>query len=150
MASYFNMPQEWGKLWSNVWLISAAVDLNKAQWFYCDVLSFTKKFDFIKDGAQFGFYLQINESNFIEVFKAGENKEAPQRPRIKHFCLEVEDIDAVEKQLTENGIKTRGKKIGADNSWQIWCKDPTGIDMEFHQYTEASSQITGENCIVNW
>ena len=114
------------------------------------MLGFTKKFDFIKDGAQFGFYLQINESNFIEVFKAGENREAPQRPRIKHFCLEVEDIDAVEKQLTENGIKTRGKKIGADNSWQIWCKDPTGIDMEFHQYTEASSQITGENCIVNW
>ena len=46
-----------------------AVDLKKAQWFYCDVLGFTKKFDFIKDGAQFGFYLQINESNFIEVFK---------------------------------------------------------------------------------
>jgi hypothetical protein len=51
------------------------------------VLGFTKKFDFIKDGAQFGFYLQINESNFIEIFKAGE------------------------KQLTENGIKTRGKKM---------------------------------------
>ena len=127
-----------------------AVDLKKTQWFYCDVLGFTKKFDFIKDGVQFGFYLQINESNFIEVFKADENREAPQRPRVKHFCLEVEDIDAVEKQLTENGIKTRGKNIGADNSWQIWCRDPTGIDMEFHQYTEVSSQITGENCIVNW
>ena len=88
-----------------------AVDLKKTQWFYCDVLGFTKKFDFIKDGVQLGFYLQINESNFIEVFKAGENREAPQRPRIKHFCLEVEDIDAVEKQLTENGIKTRGNKI---------------------------------------
>ena len=87
-----------------------AVDLKKTQWFYCDVLGFTKKFDFIKDGVQFGFYLQINESNFIEVFKAGENREAPQRPRIKHFCLEVEDIDAIEKQLTGNGIKTRGKK----------------------------------------
>ena len=90
-----------------------AVDLKKAQWFYCDVLGFTKKFDFIKDGAQFGFYLQINESNFIEIFKAGENRGASQWPKIKHFCLEVEDIDidAGEKQLTENGIKTRGKKM---------------------------------------
>ena len=26
------------------------------------------------------------------------------------ICLEVEDIDAIEKQLTGNGIKTRGKK----------------------------------------
>ena len=77
------------------------------------MLGFTKKFDFIKDGAQFGFYLQINESNFIEIFKVGENRGAPQWPRIKHFCLEVGDIDidAVEKQLAENGIKTRGKKM---------------------------------------
>jgi hypothetical protein len=45
---------------------------------------------------------------------------------------------------------TRGKKIGADNSWQLWCKDPTGIDMEFHQYTETSAQLTGADCIVNW
>ena len=75
------------------------------------MLGFTKKFDFIKDGAQFGFYLQINESNFIEIFKAGENRGASQWPKIKHFCLEVEDIDAGEKQLTENGIKTRGKKM---------------------------------------
>jgi lactoylglutathione lyase/glyoxylase I family protein len=127
-----------------------AEDLEKAQWFYCEVLGFTKKFDFIKEGDKFGFYLQINESNFIEVFKAGESQETAQRPRIKHFCLEVEDIDAVEMRLAQHGVETRGKKIGADNSWQLWCKDPTGIDMEFHQYTETSSQITGADCIVNW
>ncbi len=46
-------------------------DLKKTEWFYCDVLGCTKKFEFIKDGAPFGFYLQISESNYIEVFKSG-------------------------------------------------------------------------------
>ena len=125
-------------------------DLEKTEWFYCDVLGFTRKFMFIKDGAPFGFYLQISESNFIEVFKSGGEQEGAQRPRIKHFCLEVEDIDAVAERLKENGVDAREKKMGADQSWQIWCKDPSGIDMEFHQYTEKSSQLTGENCIVTW
>lgn len=131
-------------------LCLGADDLKRSEWFYCDVLGFKKKFDFIKEGAQFGFYLQICDANFIEVFKSGGVQEGEHSPRIKHFCLEVEDIDAIEKRLVENGVATRGKKLGADNSWQIWCKDPSGIDIEFHQYTEKSSQVTGEDCIVDW
>lgn len=64
--------------------------------------------------------------------------------------MEVEDIDAVAERLREMGVEAPEKKIGSDSSWQIWCKDPSGIDMEFHQYTEKSSQVTGEDCIVTW
>lgn len=127
-----------------------AEDLEATRAFYCDVLGFTKQFDFIKDDALFGYYLKINDSTFIEVFKAGEGKEQKAQ-RISHYCLETDDIDAVYAKLIEHGIPVRGEKtLGSDSSWQIWTKDPNGIDFEFHQYTDKSSQVTGADCIVNW
>lgn len=127
-----------------------ADDLEKTRWFYCDVLGFDKKFDFIKDGELFGFYLQISDNNFIEVFRNGADAPEAGRQRIKHFCLETDDIDAIKARIEDHGLETRPKKLGADNSWQFWCTDPNGIDMEFHQYTAESSQHTGADCIVDW
>jgi len=124
-------------------------DLDETLKFYCDILGFTKQFDFIKAGALFGFYLKVSDGNYIEVFKTDSLPEG--RHPLAHFCLETDDIDAVYEKLVANGIHVRSEKtLGADNSWQIWTKDPNGIDFEFHQYTEKSSQMTGEACIVNW
>ena len=38
--------------------------------------------------------------------------------------------------------------IAADNSLQFWAQDPNGLEIEFQQYTERSSQFTGENVDV--
>ena len=108
-----------------------------------------RQFDFFKDGELFGFYLQISPGHFIEIFKADPAAEIRSQ-RIQHFCLEVEDIDALRDTLIKRGVEVTPKKKGCDQTWQCWCKDPDGIDFEFHQYTAQSSQITGKNCIVDW
>ncbi|MEI8313217.1 MAG: VOC family protein [Verrucomicrobiota bacterium] len=124
-------------------------DLNRTLEFYCDVLGLRRKFDFFKEEELIGFYLEIDPGHYIEVFK-GDTVPEPQGRRIMHFCLEVGDIDAVRDKLVSRGIEVSGKKKGSDASWQIWCKDPDGTDIEFHQYTPESSQLTGTRCNVNW
>jgi lactoylglutathione lyase/glyoxylase I family protein len=124
-------------------------DLNRSLDFYCGALGLHRQFDFFKDGVLFGFYLQVSPSHFIEIFKADPAAEIRSQ-RIQHFCLEVEDIDALRDTLIKRGVEVTQKKKGCDQTWQCWCKDPDGIDLEFHQYTVQSSQTTGKSCIVDW
>ena len=124
-------------------------DLNRSLDFYCGALGLRRQFDFFKDGVLFGFYLQVDPGHFIEIFK-GDPAAEIRSQRIQHFCLEVEDIDALRDTLIKRGVEVTPKKKGCDQTWQCWCKDPDGIDFEFHQYTDQSSQITGKNCIVDW
>jgi len=115
--------------------------------FYCDQLGLKKTFDFIKDDALYGFYLNLGNGTFLEVF----SEPAEDGPsRIRHLCFEVEDIDHAMQTLDKKGVVHTEKKFGGDNTWQIWIKDPDGIDIEFHQYTEKSSQKTGLPCPVDW
>lgn len=125
-------------------------DLDATQHFYCDVLGLKKQFEFLRKGERCGFYLEVSPMHFIEVFSTDEDLSGhPTHARIKHFCLEVENIDAVEARLGEHNIESWGKKLGADNSWQLWCRDPSGTEIEFHQYTPESTQLTGETCHVD-
>jgi glyoxylase I family protein len=124
-------------------------DLNRSLDFYCGTLGLRRHFDFFKDGALFGFYLQIGPGQFIEIFKADPTAEIRSQ-RIHHFCLEVEDIDALRDSLVKRGVEVTRKKMGCDQTWQCWCKDPDGTDLEFQQYTAQSSQASGRNCIVDW
>jgi lactoylglutathione lyase/glyoxylase I family protein len=124
-------------------------DLNRCLDFYCGALELKRHFDFFKNGELFGFYLQVAPGQFIEVFKAGADMEVRSQ-RIHHFCLEVDDIEAMRERLISRGVEVTPKKLGCDQSWQCWCKDPDGTDMEFHQYTPKSTQFTRANCIVDW
>ncbi|MDA3963589.1 MAG: VOC family protein [Planctomycetota bacterium] len=125
-----------------------AIDLEATHAFYVQALGLTEHFRFERDGAVFGYYFRIDERNFIEVFGGGD---APKPAGgIRHLCLQVDDIDAIEARLAEHGVATRGKKIGGDGSWQLWCQDPNGVDIEFHQYTPASSQYTQATVVVDW
>lgn len=125
-------------------------NLDRTLDFYCSTLGLRKGFDFLREGKLFGFYLKITDRQFLEVFQTTEAEwSVPPRP-ITHLCLEVDDIEAVRARLIDRGISVTDKKAGADNSWQIWCKDPDGTDIEFHQYTPESSQLTGKPCHVNW
>lgn len=125
----------------------AATDLVAVESFYCQGLGFKKVFDFIRNGAVTGFYLEIASGVYIEVFVGGEIDRKSRSP-VSHFCLETDDIDQVAMRLAENGYETTPKKLGADQSWQIWVTDPSGVRIEFHQYTAKSSQLTHENCVL--
>jgi catechol 2,3-dioxygenase-like lactoylglutathione lyase family enzyme len=124
-------------------------DLNRSRDFYCDALGLKRHFDFFKDGVLFGFYLQVAPGQFIEIFKADPAAEIRSQ-RIHHVCLEVDDIDALRDALMKRGVMVTPKKLGCDQTWQCWCKDPDGTEVEFQQYTPKSSQLTRINCIVDW
>jgi len=124
-------------------------DLDRSLDFYCGTLGLRRHFNFFKDGELFGFYLQIAPGQFIEIFKADPAAELRSQ-RIHHFCLEVEDIDAMRDSLIKCGVEVTPKKLGCDQTWQFWCKDPDGTDLEFQQYTPQSSQITRKDCVVDW
>ena len=68
---------------------------------------------------------------------------ATERPLIGHFCLEVADIDATLAQLQACGVAVSAKKLGADDAWQAWTRDPSGVRIELMQYRASSSQFTG-------
>ncbi len=116
---------------------------------YYSALGFSPLFKFTRDGALFGAYLKISEGNYIEMFE-DKNLHNPQNTGIVHFCLETENIDKVIENLKKKGIDFTEKKIGCDHTYQIWLSDPDGNKFEVHQYTEKSSQITGESVEADW
>jgi len=124
-------------------------DLNRTLDFYCGALGLRRHFDFMKDGELFGFYLQIGPGQFIEVFKAGAQEEAKYQ-RIHHLCLEAENLDVLRETLLTQGVSVTPKKLGCDQTWQCWCKDPDGTELEFQQYTLQSSQHSRKPCVVDW
>lgn len=125
----------------------SARDLHASEHFYTQVLRLKKAFEFRNDAGVFGFYLEVGAGNYIEVFQR-EQVDEPGHSPIQHICLEVADVDAVAERLEAHGVETTAKKLGADNSWQIWCTDPAGVRIEFHQYTDESSQVTGADCVM--
>ncbi|MDR3458649.1 MAG: VOC family protein [Verrucomicrobiae bacterium] len=126
-----------------------AWNLERSRAFYCDVLGLKQHFDFHKDGRLFGFYLQVAPGQFIENFSTEAAAETG-RQRIHHFCLEVTDMDALCGQLVKHGVAVTPKRLGCDQTWQYWCKDLDGTEVEFQQYTPQSSQLTKTDCAVNW
>lgn len=125
----------------------AAKDLAAAEAFYCKGLGLRKAFDFIREGRVIGIYLQVGPRSYIEIFQA-DSVEAKAVSPILHFCLEVEDIDDAGRRLTDHGYPATEKKLGPDQSWQMWTTDPSGARIEFHQYTERSCQLTRQNCVL--
>ncbi|MBN1348692.1 VOC family protein [candidate division KSB1 bacterium] len=125
-----------------------STDLAASEKFYCQGLGFKKVFDFIRNGQIVGFYLKIADGTFIEIFKEKAVNTAVTCP-IRHLCLEVAEIDQTNQHLIALGYEVTEKQMGGDNSWQSWTTDPTGVKIEFHQYTENSSQITGENVVFS-
>ena len=65
-------------------------------------------------------------------------------------CLETEDLDQVTTQLRERGIEFTERKLGCDDTWQIWLKDPDGNRFEVHQYTPESMQFPGGTVEADW
>jgi lactoylglutathione lyase/glyoxylase I family protein len=116
--------------------------------FYEGVLELPRKFQFRKGEQLYGAYLEVGPRNYIELFERPGL--APQNTGIVHFCLETPDIDEAIRTLEQKSVEHTEKKLGADNSWQIWVTDPDGNRIELHQYTDESSQLNGGEVEVNW
>ena len=123
-------------------------DLDATLHFYRDILGLPVTFRFLRNDEVIGCYFSCGGNTFLECFLRPGGEEAI--GAIKHFCLEVEDIDALENTLTQAGVPVRGKRQGADHTFQLWCTDPNGIDIEFQQYGPESCQLRGTDCLVNW
>ena len=106
-------------------------------------------FRFTRKGGLFGVYLKLAESSFIEIF-ADPKLEASLNTGLVHFCLETEDLDGLMARLRERGVPHTEKKLGCDDTWQIWLKDPDGNAFEVHQYTDKSMQFTGGSVEADW
>lgn len=123
-----------------------AEKLEDAERFYCEGLGFRKVFQFIRNGKVIGCYLQVTASRFVEIFENAGAKYYEDQS-LQHLCFEVDDIDAICRRLKDHGIHVTEKTLGADGSWQAWTADPSGVKIEFHQYTPESSQCTGVDCV---
>ncbi|MBC8205975.1 MAG: VOC family protein [Kiritimatiellales bacterium] len=121
-------------------------DLEETGRFYLGALGLEKGFEFIKDGALFGYYIKLGNNTFIEVFKGDPGEVG----NINHIAIQTDDIDEVIERVRKHGYEIGEKSLGADHSWQVWTADPNGVRIEFHQYTEQSLQLTGGVCQVDW
>ena len=125
-----------------------AIDLNAAERFYVDALGMEKAFEFVREGRRIGFYLKAGDTTFLEVF-ADSHKPNEVHPRIKHFCLEVDDLEAVITRLKDRGVAVSARKLGADGAWQAWITDPSGVRIEMMQYSNTSAQFTGRDVVLD-
>lgn len=125
-----------------------ALDLDAAEGFYVDALGMEIAFEFYRAGQRVGFYIKAGETTFLEVFAIDE---APKNggALIKHFCLEVEDLDAIIGKLSDRGLEVSAKKMGADHAWQAWITDPSGVRIELMQYSDSSTQFTGRPVVLD-
>ena len=116
--------------------------------FFVNALGMTRLFNFTKNGAIKGCYLRMSGGGFIEIF---ENDDGPDgRSPLAHLCLETDDIDGMKARLEANGVATTEKKKGCDDTYQVWFKDPNGIDIELHQYTATSAQLHPRDLEMDW
>ncbi len=125
-------------------------DLERTAAFYCGALGMRKLFNFTRKGAVIGFYLKAEDETFLEVFLTGKTEPTGAAQTLSHFCLQTDFLSELHGKLKDAGYTPREIKMGADNSLQFWMTDPNGLDLEFHEYTERSSQRTGQDVEVNW
>ena len=122
-------------------------DLDATENFYT-ALGAKRQFEFRnKRGALVGMYLYFGESSFIEVIKVSEAKI---EGAVRHFALEVEDVNAVYQTLIERGVEATPVNLESDHTWMVTCHDPNGIFIELQQYTANSMQRVGGVCEVDY
>lgn len=122
-------------------------DLEATETFYRQ-LGAQRRFEFRNlDEMLIGMYMYFGQDTFIELVLVAEPRV---EGSINHFALQVEDIDRAREQLLNAGIETSDKELGVDQTWMITCRDPNGVYIELHQYTEQSLQHRGGTCHLDY
>lgn len=124
-----------------------AADLERTEKFY-QVIGMTRQFEFRNKKSELvGMYLAFDDNTFIEVIKVKKPRE---EGAVRHFAIEVEDVDAMSAKLTAQDIAVTPKMLGSDKTLMVTTHDPNGIFVEFHQYTGDSMQQHGGVAIVDY
>jgi lactoylglutathione lyase len=95
------------------------------------------------DGSPSLVYLQINDTEFLELFPEGTEPPVTGRTQLgyAHACLLVDDIQASYREFVARGVPTNGEpKLGGDGNWQVWITDPDGTRIEVMQIMPDSLQ----------
>jgi lactoylglutathione lyase len=96
------------------------------------------------DGRVWLIYLRITDDQYLEIFPDAVQDSAPgpETNGINHFCLVVEDIENIIRQLSEKDIALHlPLKTGADNNRQAWIRDPDGNRIEFMEMGPDALQL---------
>jgi catechol 2,3-dioxygenase-like lactoylglutathione lyase family enzyme len=119
-------------------------DMEKSIEFYCGALGLTKAFELHDDaGKPWIVYLKVCDRQFIELFHNGVGQAQPMTKQAgyHHFCLGVDDIAAFAESLHRKGLFLDKKPTqGKDTNYQMWIKDPDGVDIELMQLSPQSPQ----------
>jgi lactoylglutathione lyase len=119
-------------------------DMERSLDFYVRQMEFPEMFRLKREGKLWIVYLRVTDDQYIELFPDGIGDHAPDRDQtgVNHFCLGVDDIDAVVAQLRKNGVAiTVEKKMGADHNYQAWIADPDGNRIELMQMMPKAMQL---------
>ena len=114
--------------------------LEASRKFYRDVLGFREvsrpKFDF--PGAwlyNYGIMIHLIQN------EAAPDPEGEIQTRYDHLALHVDDLDQVERMLTEHGVAFRKNVVADRNIVQIFCRDPDGHHVEFGTYPPTPAYV---------
>jgi lactoylglutathione lyase len=120
--------------------------------FYRDILGFPIKFGLQdRDGVTFGYYFDLGNSSFIEIFDhqlsarewnlPTDTIERPAVTHYAHFCLECDNLEKLKAIWEAKGVKLTAIVVGKDYSRQMWTHDPDGNAIEIMEYTPDSLQL---------
>jgi len=122
-------------------------DLAATESFYKQ-LGIERKFEFRnKQNELIGMYLDFGNDTYFEIIKVREPRK---EGIIRHFAIEVENVEEVRQTLLNQGVDVSEKMLGVDHTWMVTCHDPNGIFIEFHEYTKDSLQKTGGSCEIDY
>lgn len=124
-----------------------SADVDATERFYA-LLGLSQQFDFQNlQGEPIGYYLRFDNNSFVEVVRVAEVKS---EGRVMHFAIETDDIDGLRERLIAGGYAPSEKTLGADQTWVVTCRDPSGIFIELQQYSEDSMQFRGGTCLIDY
>ncbi len=138
-------------------------DLERSAAFYCEVFGFVRGFSAVLEGAWFETVTQIAgaraEALFLENPAGGTRIEllrydfpaatseaisTPQRLGVRHFALEVEDMDATLQLFAATGYELLSAPVEVPfpvgdlgRKWLCYGRDPDGVLVEIAAYHAA-------------
>ena len=119
-------------------------DMDTTVAFYENVLGFKKAFKINREtGEPWIVYMYAGGEQYIELFYGAsvDNPYKDENVGFFHYCVEVDDIQAIWKKIQETGAPMDdAPKCGGDGNWQCWTHDPDGIKIELMMLNENSPQ----------
>jgi lactoylglutathione lyase len=81
-------------------------DIDKSLTFYTEKIGFTEMFRLHRDGRVWLVYLRITDDQYLEIFPEAvqDRSPGPETNGINHFCVIVENIENIVRQLADKGI----------------------------------------------